>query len=256
MQKGRYSSFEIAYAGLTSVGLVREHNEDTWAALPEERLFLLADGMGGHAGGEIASHEAIQILGNLLKTWRPAGDITIEKAIAFFYEAFQKTNESIFLRGQSELGLQGMGTTLSFLYILKPYAIIGHVGDSRIYRFRNSQLTQLTEDHSLIAEMIHMGAMTSDEAQNFPYKHILTRALGTQSTVEPTLNYLSLVSKDRYLLCSDGLSNYVSEEEIAAIMKEEDPLPLQCQRLIDTANQHGGGDNITALIIELPHDIS
>lgn len=236
--------------GITDIGLIREHNEDAWAAYPEESFFILADGMGGHLAGEIASKESADYLYTLFSQWSPSEDITVESAKKFFRDAFIKVNAWIYDKGEQEAELKGMGTTLCSLFLNKSWAVLAHVGDSRIYRFRESKLEQLTEDHSLVSELISLGAMKSEESETFPYKHILTRAIGTHPKVEPTLTVVQTEPFDLFLLCSDGMSNYAAPEQIEEILQKRIPLARKGQNLVDLALEQGGGDNITLILVQ------
>lgn len=237
--------------GMTHVGLVREHNEDVWAAYPEQGLFLLADGMGGHACGEIASKEAVKYMHALFDKWNPPVTVVASKAKAFFEEAVVDVNTYIYQQGLIDDELKGMGTTLCALFFLKKEALVTHVGDSRVYRFRAGKLDALTEDHSLVAELIALGAVASAEADSFPYKHILTRALGTQPTVEPTLSVVQVEPRDIFLLCSDGLTNYVTSDQISRVLQTDYPINSKGQALVDLAIHNGGGDNVTIILVEV-----
>ncbi len=250
------SSFHFNSFGISDVGLVREHNEDVWASYPEEGLFLLADGMGGHAAGEVAAQETVSQLYEHVKNWFPIKQTPCDEAISFFRESLMQVNTAIYHKGQSESSLSGMGTTVCALYFFHEYAILAHVGDSRIYLFREGKLEQVTEDHSLVAELISIGAIKPHEADSVPYKHILTRAIGTNPSVDPTVSYLETRPNDSFLLCSDGLTNYVSDEEIEMILNKNLPLNESAQKLIELANTNGGGDNITLVLVEVSNDLS
>lgn len=247
---------QIDCAGISDIGLIRDHNEDVWAAYPECGLFVLADGMGGHAAGEIAADESVSYLHELVVKWHPTRQTSPDEAIVFFRDALMKVNSAIYQKGQQEPSLSGMGTTICALYLFQMFAIVAHVGDSRIYRLRKGVLEQLTEDHSLVSELVSLGAMKADESETFPYKHILTRAIGTHPTVDPTVNYLKINPHDLYLLCSDGLTNYVNDSQIEAILNQDIPLADHAQSLVDLANEHGGGDNITLVLVKINDDLS
>jgi PPM family protein phosphatase len=257
--------------GMSDIGRVREHNEDVWAAYPEKGLFLLADGMGGHAAGEVAAKEAVNYLYQLFQRWEGEGSAEAEHALPFFKKAFGDVNEHIYKLSQQENSLKGMGTTLCVLFFCNTQAIVAHVGDSRIYRmhaqararishtFSDSShtlhLEPLTEDHSLLAELKALSAVDSAEADSFPYKHILTRAIGTHPQVEPTLSTVSVNRGDRFLLCSDGLTNYITPERIAQQLRASSSLSDQAQSLVAEANDNGGGDNITVVLVEVCDDL-
>ncbi len=245
------TGFVIESFGLSDIGLMREHNEDVWVTCPESNLFLLADGMGGHAAGEVAAKEAATVLLGLTKQWQPTKQTTPIEAVSFFREAIPKVNAHIFEHAANDSSLTGMGTTLCALFFFKGHAILTHVGDSRIYRMRGKQLDQLTEDHSLVAELVGLGAMKPHETGTYPYKHVLTRAVGTHRSVEPTVNYLLVEEGDLFMLCSDGLTNMVADEEIAGILDSELALCKKSEALIELANERGGGDNITTVLVEV-----
>lgn len=243
-------TLQLESFGITDIGLVREHNEDVWAAHVEEGLFILADGMGGHSAGEIASKEATRFLYDLFKEWKgpPPSD---DEAEAFFKDAYHRVNTVIYEKGLQNEELKGMGTTLCSLFFYNQSALIAHVGDSRIYRFRKNRLQQLTEDHSLVSELLSLGAMNAAEAETFPYKHILTRAIGTQPRVESTVESTSALPHDTFILCSDGLTNYVTYEQLEKVLKENTPLARKGQTLVDLAMEQGGGDNVTLILITI-----
>lgn len=241
--------FQLDSFGISDVGLIRELNEDSWAAYPDERLFLLADGMGGHASGEIAAKEAINSLYHLFKTWPPTENISVENAKDFFKGAFTKVNAIVHGEGEKNPQLKGMGTTLCSLFFLRNAAILTHVGDSRIYRLRGRSLEQLTEDHSLVSELLSLGVVRKEEAETFPYKHILTRAIGTHPRVESAIKSIEVDADDLFMLCSDGLTNYASDQQIETILNEELPLSQKGRALVDLAIEQGGGDNVTLILV-------
>lgn len=247
---------QLDYVGISDIGLIRDHNEDVWAAYPERGFFILADGMGGHAAGEVAATESTSFLYDLVKKWHPTKQTSPDEVVAFFRDAVAKVNASIYNKGQLEASLSGMGTTICALYIHQMYAIVAHVGDSRIYRLREGMLEQLTEDHSLVSELVSLGAMKADECETFPFKHILTRAIGTHPSVEPSVNYLKIQPYDHYLLCSDGLTNYASDTEIESVLSSDTSPAERAQSLVDLANENGGGDNITLILVKINDDLS
>lgn len=244
-------TFGINYFGISDIGLVRERNEDAWLAFPEKGLFLLADGMGGHAAGEVAAKEAVGRLSQLLNEWGPPKGVTSADAEAFFYAAFADVNDWIYRKGRADPTLSGMGTTLCALLIIQSHAMLAHVGDSRIYRFRKPLLRQLTEDHSLATELLALGTIDPKNIEKFPYKHILTRAIGTHPFVETSVNMFEIEADDLFLLCSDGLTNYVSDKGIAAILSQKLSLKERGHQLVDLAKEYGGGDNITLILAKL-----
>jgi PPM family protein phosphatase len=236
--------------GITDIGLVREHNEDFWAAYPEERLFILADGMGGHRAGEIAAKEATEYLYTLFKKWHPEQDISVEALKFYFKETFSKVNANIYKEGERNEDLRGMGTTLCSLFFHQNEAILAHVGDSRIYLLREKKLQQLTEDHSLLFELLSLGAIQPQDVEHFPYKHILTRAIGTHPQVETTIDTIQVEPHDIFLLSSDGLTNYVTDEQIERLLNSDASLKTRGEALVDLAIKQGGGDNITLILVD------
>lgn len=227
--------------GLSDVGLVREKNEDVWKALPEWQLFVVADGMGGHVGGKVAAEESVGLLCSMAREIEAEGMDSVIKRV----------NEKVFRIAQREPELLGMGTTLCVLFFSGSDAIYGHVGDSRIYFFRKKKLIQLTKDDSLISELLSLGEINLEEVAASPYRHILTKAIGTHSMVEPTVGHLEIAGGDLFLLCTDGLTNYANSSEIEQILSQNTPIERKGYLLVDLAKKHGGGDNITVLLVQV-----
>ncbi len=246
---------KIRSAGATHVGKVRNTNEDHLGVFDDLTLYVVADGMGGHAAGEVASQMAVEIFYSafqaaLADRTEPNGTETDPGQRVV--RAIEQANERIFSAGRDDQMLSGMGTTVAALWIDGRTAYVGHVGDSRVYRFRGGVLDQLTSDHSLINDYLARGIMTPDEAASHPMKHVLIRALGTGPAVMVDLLALDLEPGDLFLLCSDGLSNVVPRSELASTLQAPGiDVGLRCQSLIDTANRHGGLDNITAVLVEI-----
>jgi protein phosphatase len=229
----------LFYAGISDIGLVRPNNEDVWAAHPESGFFALADGMGGHQAGEIAAKEAIE---QLFRSFQPG-----ENPVQSMQHAIELANQTVFKKGCSSELLSGMGTTLCCLYWSRKIVVYAHVGDSRIYRFRNSQLEQLTEDHSLFARLRKLGK-TSHEP--YPYKNVITRAIGTARKVMPEISFTSSLPNDLFLLCSDGLSDALTLQDIEKVIQRSDTLQTTAARLVEKAKINGSSDNITVLLIQ------
>lgn len=232
----------IRAAGATHVGLVRQSNQDNFAL--REGTFVLADGMGGHQGGEVASFEATS-------TILESGKIN---SVADMVKSVSKANQAILKRAKKEDNLSGMGTTVCVLSEIvgttgKKRIGIANVGDSRIYRLGNSELTQITQDHSLVGDLVRTGELTQEEAARHPQRNILTRALGIEQDLVIDTWELNPVAGDKYLLCSDGLFNEIDDEKIAQILMEDAELEKIAQNLIDHALEAGGHDNITALVL-------
>tara|TARA_Y100001970_G_scaffold271547_1_gene367125 strand:+ start:3027 stop:4172 length:1146 start_codon:yes stop_codon:yes gene_type:complete len=232
----------IRAAGATHVGLVRQSNQDNFAF--REGTFVLADGMGGHQGGEVASLEATS-------TILESGKIN---SVADMVKSVSKANQAILKRAKKEDNLSGMGTTVCVLSEIvgttgKKRIGIANVGDSRIYRLGKSELTQITQDHSLVGDLVRTGELTQEEAARHPQRNILTRALGIEQDLVIDTWELNPVAGDKYLLCSDGLFNEIDDEKIAQILMEDAELEKIAQNLIDHALEAGGHDNITALVL-------
>ncbi len=243
--------FQLRAHGATEVGLVREANEDAWRHFPELNLFVLADGMGGHNAGEVAANEAVNRFCNILKREFDAlGDrLDLEEAQALIYDAIQEVNEQVHCLGQSRRQLYGMGTTLCALYFHGDWAVMAHVGDSRIYRLREEELEQMTSDHSLFQEMVDQGSLDKDK--KFSRKHVITKAVGIDLIVEPTLVTADVRHGDRYLLCSDGLTDLVHNHEIAAALHEIKSPKEVVTSLIQEALGRGGIDNTTVVAVDV-----
>lgn len=232
-------------------GKRRNSNQDYTATFVNQKgklLALLADGMGGHQAGDIASRQAVQEIG---EKWESSEIENSEKAVQWFIQQIQAANHRIFEKGQSEMTLSGMGTTLEAVTILGEQVALAHVGDSRIYLARGSQLLPLTEDHSLVNELLKSGEITKEMAANHPRKNIITRSLGMPGNLEVDVAIHHTQPGDRLLICSDGLTNMLPEDLIGQILFEATSLEEASQQLIDAANLQGGLDNITVLLMDL-----
>ena len=204
--------------------------------------------MGGHQAGDIASRQAVEEIGI---AWEATMIDDSEKAVQWFLQHIQQTNQRIFEKGQSQPTLSGMGTTLEVVTLLDNHLALAHVGDSRIYLFREQRLIALTEDHSLVNALLKSGEITQEMAENHPRKNIITRSLGMPGSLEVDVAIHKIEDHDQLLLCSDGLTNMVSEPKITQILLEAASLQDASQRLIDEANAKGGLDNITVLLIDV-----
>jgi len=235
----------IDWAGLSDCGRRRTSNEDAFLADGHLGLFVVADGMGGHAAGEVAARLAVDTVRRVLgeSGAGPEPRLTIERAI-------REANRAIVERTHEHESLEGMGTTLVLALIDTASAWISHVGDSRAYRVREGSLQLLTRDHSWVNEQIRMGLLSQEEARRHPWRNVVTRALGSREQVEAEVGVEDLVPGDRILLCSDGLNSMVKEERILeAIRGAGSDLELACQRLVELANGSGGEDNVTVLLL-------
>ena len=233
-------------AALTDRGRKRPSNEDAFGYSVEDGVFVVCDGMGGAAAGEIASSLAVDELLRLL-TSRTAGKSAPQPQAA--EEAICAANEAIFSRSQRNYKLSGMGTTLVALVAEERHVWVLNVGDSRCYRLRNRRLEQLTQDHSLVEEQVRLGRMSRSEAQRSPLRNVITRALGTQSRVTPDVFEFQAEPGDLFLLCSDGLTRELSDSLIESLLGVDRPLDDLCARLVQAANKAGGHDNITCLLV-------
>lgn len=228
-----------SYAARSDVGSVREHNEDSY--LVRTPLFVVADGMGGHEAGEVASRIAVDTMEKL------APKSASPEALA---TAVVAANEAVIEGARNGTGKPGMGTTLTAAYVCDKDIIIAQVGDSRAYLLRNGQLQRVTRDHSLVADLIEQGRLTEEEARFHPQRSVITRALGSDAHMQADIYTLQAEEGDRLLLCSDGLSSMVDDEEIEKALVEF-PVPADaCEALVDAALQSGGMDNVTVIVVD------
>jgi len=245
------SGRKIEAYGLSDIGPVRPNNEDVWISIRKYSFFALADGMGGHNAGEVAAKEAIQCLSNAIReiTTFDKKSLSSKQFILFLKTAIENANQRVFQLGKEHSSLQGMGTTLCCLYFYGDDAIYAHVGDSRIYRYRNAELKQLTQDHSLLYELISSGQI--DAPYSLPCKNIITRAIGTSPKVLPEIASATAQQNDIFFMCTDGLTDFVSEQEMEEILKASLPLKKTVKTLIERAKEKGSHDNITILMIKI-----
>ncbi len=237
----------------TDIGRTRSMNQDSFLVSENKengfKLYILADGMGGYKGGEIASRVAITAVSKFIN--EKFADISKDKQsiLDFLEDAIAFANSAIYEESEQDEELQDMGTTLEVLLIYKNKIYIGHIGDSRIYRIRKNKMKKITTDHSYVEKLIQDGEITREEAYNHPKKNLLIKALGTDEEVEPDMIYTVLNKNDILIICSDGLTNMLREEKILSIVKdntEEDVTNV----LVDEANNAGGLDNITVIVID------
>jgi len=231
--------------GLSDIGVTRLNNEDVWVACPEIGFFAIADGMGGHNAGEVAAKEAIEHLLNSVKNIKNNRG-PLEWMIQLRH-AIEQANQWVYRLGKSDEGLNGMGTTLCCLIWAEETIIYAHVGDSRIYRLRDTQLELLTQDHSLFAKWLKIG---KESQTPYPYKNVITRAVGTTSTANPEIAICTHEPGDLFFLCTDGLSDVLTFEDIEKIINRSPDLETASKRLIQKAKIKGSSDNITILMIQ------
>jgi len=238
---------KLKHVGLSDIGLSRPNNEDVWAAIPEIGFFALADGMGGHQAGEVAAQVAVDELCRAIQTSSSDPLLALRLAI-------EKANQKVYEEGQKSHTLTGMGTTVCCLYWTENAVIYAHVGDSRIYRFRKNKLEQLTQDHSLFAKWLSQG-QSKTCATPYPYKNVITRAIGTAKQVTPEIALASYEPSDLFILCSDGLTDALPFHDMEKILERSDCLDAAAQRLIEKAKIKGSNDNITVLLIQYADDL-
>ena len=242
MSRGR-RRVRLSHGAASAVGRVRAINQDDFGA--GDDLFVLADGMGGHRGGEVASAEAVAgVLGSF-----------DERTRAGLARAVDRANQAVFGRAAGDVDLFGMGTTLCALALVRSEGgdvlAVANVGDSRVYRYGDGRLTQVSDDHSLVADLVRAGDLTEEEAARHPQRNILTRALGIELVLSVDTWELSIQADDRYLLCSDGLFNEIDDDRIAALLAGHDNPELTAATLVRAAVDAGGHDNVTALVVDI-----
>ena len=249
----------IEVAGKSHVGMKRNINEDSFLVMSEQRLYCVADGMGGHLHGEIASKIAIDELAEFFRLTSADRDVTwpfkMDKTRNYdenrLATGIKLANARIYEAASGDPNYRGMGTTIATVHFADTSVYVGHVGDSRVYRFRGGSLELVTEDHSLLNDYIKMKNLSPEEIASFPHKNVIVRALGMKDTVKVDTRFEQPRAGDIYLLCSDGLSGMVKDEEISDIVMNERDLDATCERLISTANKNGGLDNVTVVAIRL-----
>src|SRR5690606_17615193 len=247
----------LEVAGLTDVGMKRAHNEDNFLLLPEEHLFCVADGMGGHSCGEVASQIAVEEIADFFRqsgaddelTWPYKMDRRRNYDENRLATAIKLANMRILERASTDKRYDKMGTTVVSVLLKDGAAYLGHVGDSRGYGFRSRSPRQLTEDRSLLNEMTKARKMTPEEIEAFPHKNVIVRALGMKLGVEVDVVREDLQDGDVVLLCSDGLSGMLSDAEMETILRETRDLDEASRRLIEAANAAGGVDNVTCILV-------
>jgi serine/threonine protein phosphatase PrpC len=255
---------EIRFFAATDVGRQRDHNEDNYLVEPDLHLFVVADGMGGHAAGEVASRIAVQEVARSVREnadvlERYAADPTRvdrQEILVMLEHAVQTACASIFHKAQTDAEKRGMGTTTSVLLLVGEHGFIAHVGDSRVYLMRQGQVHQLTEDHSLVNELVRRGKIKADEIESSPYakyKNAVTRAVGAYESVEVDTLDFEVLAGDHFLLCSDGLHHYLKDSEAPEILTTDD-IADAAKTLVALANSGGGHDNITAVVVRVDPD--
>jgi len=232
------------------VGRVRKTNEDSALVMSAPGVYAVADGMGGHNAGDVASKLAVDCMRRRMLGRKPH--------VALLQNAVQETNIVLLQRAKEDPAYHGMGTTLTLLCEQEDSALIAHVGDSRCYRCRSGTLQQCTQDHSLVGELMRQGVLTPEEARAHPYRNVITRSLGTAGHVEVDIQEVDVRPGDRFLLCSDGLCGLVSDEDIAGLLRVDRNKSVEAaaDALLAAALDAGGTDNITLLVLEHDREVS
>jgi len=243
----------LLHAARTDVGMIRSGNEDNFAVRDwgNRGLFIVADGMGGHAAGEVASEMAVQTIERELETLRDPNDNEAEEKVA---EALREANRNIHDRTITEVDKQGMGTTASVLMVWESKYLIGQVGDSRVYLLRDGELQQLTKDHSYVQEQVDAGFLTPEQARYHPYSNVITRCVGASPEVEPDIYQGEVRIGDLFLVASDGLTGMVDDRRLQILLMSRAAPERKVHALIAEANGRGGLDNITAIVVQIAPD--
>lgn len=251
---------QVSSAVATHPGLRRQGNEDAFSCRPDLGLYVVADGMGGHAAGEVASQLAVQTIEAFIgetrdhdpnRTWPVPYDPSLTTDGNRLRAAFQLANRRLNTEMAADDALRGMATTAAAVILGTKTPAVAHVGDSRVYRWRAGRLELLTQDHSWVGEQVRAGMLTDSDARRHPWRNVVTRAIGGGVDPEVDVAPLEIAAGDRILLCSDGLSAVVPPERLEAICAEQQPLQETCDALVDAANEAGGPDNVTVLIVQI-----
>ena len=253
----------INYAAKTDVGMKRDNNEDNLLVFPEQNVFAVFDGMGGHAAGEVASAIAVDEVKEFFSytakdedaTWPFKAERDKNYDENRTLTAIKLANQRIIEQSEQDGAKKNMGTTAVMVHFVErngagARAVVAHVGDSRVYLFREGELQRITIDHSLVEEYLRLGKITAEEAKTFPQKNIILRALGQQKIVDVEVNELAPEAGDVFLLCSDGLSGMVPDDMMQSILQKSNGLDSAVKKLIDTANANGGIDNVTVVLAQ------
>jgi protein phosphatase len=250
----------VSSAVASHPGLRREVNEDSYCVRQDLGLFLVADGMGGHAAGEVASRLAADVVETFINdsrqadmntTWPFPYDPSVSLDGNRLMAAFRLANRRIAAAMQENETLRGMATTMAALLVNKGQPVVAHVGDSRLYLLRKGVLQQVTQDHSWVNEQVRAGVLSDTDARRHPWRHVVTRALSGGEDPDVDVSGIDLEVADRLLICSDGLSGVVPEERLTEILGREAGLDSVCQTLVEAANDAGGPDNITVAVLQV-----
>ncbi len=250
---------KLTTAGLSDVGIIRGKNEDYFAMDNSNNLYIVADGMGGHLAGEVASKVAVQIIQKNVNHWinknSPEDELfdfpdnTLSRRGNYILSSIKLANRVIYEMSREYAEYKEMGTTIVVLKIMPSTVIAANVGDSKIYLIRGNTIEPLSKEHNMVAEQLEMGLISEEEAKISPLRHMLTRNLGSLDTVDVDVFEIEPMNNDRFLLCTDGLTDNVSDDEILRIINNGDDAEHLCQQLVHEANKRGGNDNITVSLI-------
>jgi serine/threonine protein phosphatase PrpC len=250
---------EVRASGISDVGLQREGNEDALLVQPSLGLYIVADGMGGHLAGEVASRVAVEIVGRSFRQWLEADipddelfgypDPSLSRTGNYIKSSISLANRVIYEMATEYEQYNGMGTTIVTLFVAPDLVVAANVGDSRIYMVRDGRIERMSRDHTIVSEHVEMGVMTEEEAAKSPLRHILTRNLGSAESVEAEVFEIVPSGGDRFILCSDGLTDLANDKEILELALVEDGPELLSRKLVDLALQRGGHDNTTVVSV-------
>lgn len=244
----------MKYAAISDKGIIREQNEDFWNIILDQdgnpQAFIVADGMGGHKAGEIASKMAVESISDSISTYleNRDSDGSVEQILR---EAIYKANDVIFRYAMEHLNGSNIGTTLTAGMFCNGKMIIAHIGDSSFYLVRNETIEKLTRDHSYVGELVDKGILDQEEARVHPMRNQITRALGYEKEVQVDFYSLDVMPNDIYLLCTDGLTMKLSADELLELLKKEEDLNTVLKNMVALANERGGDDNITAIVVKI-----
>jgi serine/threonine protein phosphatase PrpC len=250
---------QVKTAGISEIGLKREGNEDAFSVTDSLGLYVVADGMGGHLAGEVASKIAVEMINKSFRHWETNKtlenelfgglDNTLSLSGNYILSSIKLANRVINELAKENEEYHGMGTTVGAILVRPKLVIAANVGDSRIYMVRNNTIERLSNDHTMVAEQVEMGLMSEEEAMNSPLKHVLTRNLGSSEDVEPDIFEIEPLNNDRFILCTDGLTDLVSEQEILNLTMDEDNPGILNRRLVGRALDRGAHDNTTVISV-------
>lgn len=243
----------MEYAALSDKGIIREQNEDFWNIVLDNKgnpiAFIIADGMGGHKAGDVASRMAVEIISQ--EICRGFEAINSSTTIGFLEKAVNLANDEIYKYALLNLNGTGIGTTLTLGLIHSGKITIAHIGDSRFYMIRGGTIQSMTRDHSFVGELVEKGVLDQEEARNHPLRNQITRALGYEKNIEIDFYNIDVKKGDIYLFCTDGLTVKVSSDELLTMLEQEKDLNVILKNMVELANQRGGDDNITAIIVKI-----